>query len=103
MLHFANQTNSFLDNYEPEDDTPSEMDDDTVNSTLARKGKKRQKHFLHEDLIILPQEQMEAQQEQEERNRMFFIRLSLRSFAFGRFTLLLACCALRISLSFRKT
>ena len=107
LLHFAYQTNSFLDNYEPEDDTPSEMDDDTLNSTLARKGKKRQKHFLHEDLIILQQEQMEAHREQEERNRMFFIRLwktkSLRSFAFGQFTLLLACCTLRISLSFRKT
>ena len=72
MLHFAYQTNSFLDNYEPEDDTPSEMDDGNLNSTLVRKGKKRQKRSLHEDLIILQQEQMEAQREQEERNRMFF-------------------------------
>ena len=68
---FSYQTNSFLDNYEPEDDTPSEMDDDILNSTLVRKGKKRQKRSLHEDLIILRQEQMEAQREQEERNRMF--------------------------------
>ena len=61
MLHFAYQTNSFLDNYEPEDDTPSEMDDDNLNSTLVRKGKKQQKRSLHEDLIILQKEQMEAQ------------------------------------------
>ena len=48
------------------------MDDDNLNSTLVRKGKKRQKRSLHKDLIILQQEQMEAQREQEERNRMFF-------------------------------
>ena len=75
MLDFAYQTNSFLDNYEPEDDTPSEMDDDNLNSTIVRKGKKRQKCSLHEYLIILQQEQMEAQQEQEKRNRMFFHRI----------------------------
>ena len=69
MLHFAY---SFLDNYEPEDDTPSKMDDGNFNSTLVRKGKKRQKRSLHEDLIILQQEQVEAQREQEEHNRMFF-------------------------------
>ena len=72
MLHFAYQTNSFLDNYEPEDDTPSEMDDDNFNSTLVCKDKKRQKLSLHEGLIILQQEQMEVQREQEERNKMFF-------------------------------
>ena len=72
MLHFAYQRNSFLDKYEPEDDTPNEMDGDNLNSTLVRKDKKRQKRSLHEDLIILQQEQMEAQREQEERNRMFF-------------------------------
>ena len=72
MLHFAYQANSFLDNYEPEDDTPSEMNDKNLNSTLVRKDKKRQKRSLHEDLIILPQEQMEAQREQEKRDRMFF-------------------------------
>ena len=72
MLLFSYQTNSFLDNYETEDDTPSEMDDDILNSTLVRKGKKRQKRSLHKDLFILQQEQMEAQREQEERNRMFF-------------------------------
>ena len=71
MLLFSYQTNSFLDNFEPEDDTPSEMDDDILNSTLVRKGKKRQKRSLHEDLIILQQEQMEAQREKQERNRMF--------------------------------
>ena len=72
MLLFSYQTNSFLDNYETEDDTPSEMDDDILNSTLVRTGKKRQKRSLHEDSFILQQEQMEAQREQEERNRMFF-------------------------------
>ena len=83
MLHFAYQTNSFLDNYEPEDDTPSEMDDDNLNSTLVRKGKKQQKRSLHEDLIILQQEQMEAQREQEreaeveerEKDRKFLLEL----------------------------
>ena len=75
MLHFAYQTNSLLDNYEPEDDTPSEIDDDNLNSTLVRKGKNRQKRSLHEDLIILQQKQMEAQREQEERNRMLFRRI----------------------------
>ena len=75
LLHFAYQTNSLLDNYEPEDDTPSEMDDDNLNSTLVRKGKNRQKRSLHEDLIILQQKQMEAQREQEERNRMLFRRI----------------------------
>ena len=69
---FSYQTNSFLDNYEAENDTPSEMDDDNLNSTWVRKGKTRQKRSLHEDLIILQQEQMEAQREQEERSRMFF-------------------------------
>ena len=64
--------NSFLDNYEPEDDTPSEMDDGNFNSTLVCKDKKRQKLSLHEGLIILQQEQMEVQREQEERNKMFF-------------------------------
>ena len=72
FVAFAYQTNFFLDNYKPEDDTPSEMDDDNLNSTLVFKGKKRQKLSLHEGLIILEQEQMEAQREQEERNRMFF-------------------------------
>ena len=71
MLHFAYQTNSFLDNYEPEDDTPSKMDDGNLNSTLLRKDKKWQKRSLHEDLIILQQDQMDVQREQEERNRMF--------------------------------
>ena len=75
MLHFTYQTNSFLDNYEPEDDTPSEMDDDNLHSTFVRKGKKRQKRSLQEDLIVLQQEQMEAQREQEESNRMFFCRI----------------------------
>ena len=76
MLLFSYQTNSFLDNYETEDDTPSEMDDDILNSTLVRKGKKRQKRSLHKDLFILQQEQMEAQREQEERNRMFFRQIT---------------------------
>ena len=48
------------------------MDDDNLNSNLVCKSKKRQKCFLHEDLIILQQEQIEAQWKQEERNRMFF-------------------------------
>ena len=72
MLDFVSQTNSILDNYEPEDDTPSEMDDDNLDLNLVRKGKKRQKRSLNEDLIILQQEQMEAQREQEERSSMFF-------------------------------
>ena len=48
------------------------MDDDNLNSNLVCKSKKRQKCFLHGDLIILQQEQIEAQWKQEERNRMFF-------------------------------
>ena len=74
-MHFPYQRNSFLDKYEPEDDTPSEMDGDNLNSTLVRKDKKRQKRSLHEDLIILQQEHMEAQREQEKSNRMFFQRI----------------------------
>ena len=31
LSYFAYQTNSFLNNYEPEDDTPSEMDDDNLH------------------------------------------------------------------------
>ena len=72
MFHFAYQANSFLDNYESEDDTPSEMNDKNLNSTLVRKDKKREKRSLHEDLIILQQEQMEAERKQEKRDRMFF-------------------------------
>ena len=41
------------------------MDGDNLNSIFVCKGKKRQKRFLHEDLIILQQEQLEG-------NRMFF-------------------------------
>ena len=48
------------------------MDDDNLNSTLVCESKKRQKRSLHEDLIVLQQEQMEAQRKQEERNWMFF-------------------------------
>ena len=72
LLHFSYQINSFLDNYKPEDDTPSEMNDDNLNSTLVCKGKKRQNRSLHEVLITLQQEQMEAKREHEERNTMFF-------------------------------
>ena len=48
------------------------MNDKNLNSTLVRKDQKRQKSSLHEDLIILQQEQMEAQREHEKRDRMFF-------------------------------
>ena len=72
MLLFSYQANSFLDNCEPEDDTASKMDDDILNLSLVRQGKKRQKRSRHEDLIILQQEQIEVQREQEEHNRMFF-------------------------------
>ena len=48
------------------------MDDDILNLSLVRQGKKRQKRSRHEDLIILQQEQIEVQREQEEHNRMFF-------------------------------
>ena len=50
---FAYQKNYLLDNYKPEDGTPSEMDDDNLNFTLVGKTKKRQKRSVHEDLIIL--------------------------------------------------
>ena len=45
---------------EPEDDTPSKMDDGNLNSTLVRKDKKWQIRSLYEDLIILQQDQMEV-------------------------------------------
>ena len=61
FVAFCLSENSFLDNNEPEDDTTSEMDHGNLNSTLVLKSKKRQKRYLHEDLIILQQEQMEAQ------------------------------------------
>ena len=48
-FHFFNQINSFLDNFEPKDDTNSEMDDGNLNSALVHKDKKRQKRSLHED------------------------------------------------------
>ena len=48
------------------------MNDDNLNSTLVCKGKKRQNRSLHEVLITLQQEQMEAKREHEERNTMFF-------------------------------
>ena len=37
------------------------MVDGNLNSTLVCKSKKRKKCFLHEDLIILQQEQIDAQ------------------------------------------
>lgn len=48
------------------------MVDGNLNSTLVCKSKKRKKCVLREDLIILQQEQIEAQWKQEECNRMFF-------------------------------
>ena len=42
LLHFSNYINSFLDNYEPEDDAPSELNDDSLSSTLVCKVKNRE-------------------------------------------------------------
>lgn len=59
--NFGCQIKPFLDSYEPRDYILSEMVDGNLNSTLVCKSKKRKKCVLREDLIILQQEQIEAQ------------------------------------------